>query len=351
MRGEVGPGKQGHLSHTLTRLAAQATGARSTCLDRMICPGEHGCVSDRACQVAVVGAGPAGMTAGVYLARAAVPTVVITQDIGGQAAWGPEIENYLGFRFISGVELVNKFYEHLSQFPQIRQEFGRVQRVRQEGNDFVLESDAGEWHTQAVIWAAGRSPRKLGVPGETEYLGRGVSYCSTCDGPLFAGKRVVIAGGGNAGFASAVHLKDVAQAITVLEVRDEVAADAAYQRRLAEGGKAQVLTGTRITAIHGNGGGVAGVSIENVHTGEKRELDTQGVFVEIGSLPNSEPVVDLVELNAVREIMINCRTETRTPGLFAAGDVTDVPSKQIIVAAGEGAKAALAAADYLVRKD
>jgi len=304
-----------------------------------------------ALQALVVGAGPAGMTAGVYLARAQIGALVLSQDIGGQAAWGPEIKNYLGYRVISGVELVNRFYEHLSSFPQVRQEFAQVKQVvRQDDGRFLVTADGTKYLAEAVVYAAGRSPRKLHVPGETEYLGLGVSYCPVCDGPLFPGKRVAVAGGGNSGFAAAVQMCSIASHVTVIEVADQVPAAADYQRRLAREPKAEMLTATRIVEILGDQGGMTGLRVENVHTGEQRELEVQGLFVEIGSEPNSGPVADLVKLTATGEIEVTPDCKTSVPGLFAAGDVTNVPEKQIIVAAGEGAKAALSAVDYLLRK-
>lgn len=300
--------------------------------------------------VLVVGCGPAGMTAGVYLARAQLTCLVITQDIGGQAAWGPEIENYLGYRMISGVDLVNKFHEHLRTFPQIHQEFGQVRTVRALDGGFEVDADGATYRGRTMIYAAGRSPRKLQVPGETEYLGLGVSYCSVCDGPLFKGKRVVVAGGGNAGFGAAVQMTSIASHVTVVEVMPQCPAEAAYKHRLQREQNVDILTGVRITEIIGDAGGVQAVRLQTVATGEERELPAQGVFVEIGSVPNSGPVADLVQRTPGGEIEINCSCETSHPGLFAAGDVTNVVAKQIIVAAGEGAKAALSAVEYLVRQ-
>jgi alkyl hydroperoxide reductase subunit F len=294
----------------------------------------------------ILGAGPAGMTAAVYAARKQIDVLVITQNVGGQTTWSSDIENYLGFRLISGPELVAKFEEHMSTFG-IPREFARVTRLTRPGPAFRVETeDGGTFTARAVIVATGKSPRTLGVPGEKQFTSRGVTYCATCDGPLFAGKNVAVVGGGNSGLDAAIQLMKICPKVYIVEVEEKLRADEVMvsQARAAE--NVEILTGTSVTEILGDQF-VNAVMVTS--GGEARRLDVEGVFVEVGLIPNSDLVRGVVRLNPIGEIPVDCAARTGIPGLYAAGDVTDVPEKQIIIAAGDGAKAALGAYSYLVR--
>ncbi len=288
------------------------------------------------------------MTAGVYAARKQLDCLILTSDVGGQATWSSGIENYLGYVYITGAELVQKFEEHLKAF-QITLEYAKAVCV-DHGNDAftVVVEDGREFAARAVIVATGKSPRLLGVPGEKEFQGRGVTYCSTCDGPIFAGMDVLVVGGGNSGLDSAVQLMKICPKVYLVEQDSRLHGDEILQKRIAEAGNVEVLTGTDVVQIHGDAF-VNAVTLRSRDTGQTRVVEVKGVFVEIGLVPNTQFISNLIALNKYGEIPVDCGARTGIPGLFAAGDVTDVPEKQIICAAGDGAKAALGAYSYLVR--
>lgn len=292
----------------------------------------------------IVGAGPAGITAAIYAARKRLDTLVVSRDIGGQAAASWDVENYTGYQFITGPELAAKFKEHLDRFGLPVHEGETVRRVARAQTGFTVETDRDTYTARTVIVASGRSPRKLGVPGEEEFRNRGVTWCATCDGPLFAGQRVAVVGGGNAGFDAALQLLKIASAVTIIEVSDRLRADPIMVEKARAAG-AEVLLSTTVERILGDRF-VTGIEVSSA--GTKRLLPVEGVFVEIGSTAVSD-FVEEAPRNAAGELVVNQRCETGIPGLFAAGDVTDVFSKQIVVACGEGAKAAIAAAEYLSR--
>ncbi len=296
----------------------------------------------------ILGAGPAGMTAVVYSARKQLDVLVISDDIGGQAMWSSAIENYLGFIMISGADLVLKFDEHVRIF-SVPQEFTRARHVSRHGGLFRVETeDDRVFHSRALIVATGKSPKLLDVPGEKEFRGRGVVYCATCDGPLFAGKTVAVVGGGNSGLDAVVQMMKICPRVYLIDIESKPRADEVVVRQAREAPNVDILPNTCVNRILGEDF-VTGIEIENVDTGEKRTLDVDGVFIEIGLAPNSACVQDLVRLNPIGEIPVDCAARTGVPGLYAAGDVTDVPEKQIIIAAGDGAKAALGAYSYIVR--
>ena len=293
--------------------------------------------------IIVIGAGPAGITAGVYAARKRMKLVVVTIDIGGQTALSGEIENYTGYQFISGPELTEKFEEHLKQYDIELKQGERVTGLEKRGGIVRVTSDAGEYEGKTLVIASGKRPRELGVPGEKEFRGRGVTYCATCDGPLFAGKDVVIIGGGNSGLDAALQMIRMAKHVYLVEVAEELRGDPIMREKVTASDRTTVLTGTRVKEVAGEKF-VSGITVES-KDGEKT-IPVQGVFVEIGLIPNSQ-FARGVEKNEAGEIKVTPRNETNVPGVFAAGDVTDVPEKQIIVAAGEGAKAAITAFRYL----
>ena len=299
-------------------------------------------------ELIVIGAGPAGLAASVYAARKQLKTLLISTEIGGQMNWTLNIENYLGYQFIEGPELIDKFQAQVSQFP-IDQKIGnKVSRLKKIRNSIEVISEAGDkYKSKAVILATGKRPRKINVPGEIELTGRGVSYCAICDGPVFSGQRVAVVGGGNSALEAALDMVKIAKHVDLVSLTP-LTGDAILIKKLDKAKKLSLLTEYQTEKIEGETL-VDGMIIKNLKSGKSKRLDVTGVFIEIGLEPNAEPVKGLVELNKLGEVRVSCACETNVPGLYAAGDVTDVPEKQILVAAGEGAKAALQAHRYLQR--
>ncbi|HEY90712.1 MAG TPA: FAD-dependent oxidoreductase [Dehalococcoidia bacterium] len=296
----------------------------------------------------VIGGGPAGLAATVYAARKQLNAVLISQDIGGQMNWTLGIENYLGYQFIEAPELISKFQSQVDQFP-IDQKIGdRISQIVKANGGYEAVLENGDRHqSKAVIMATGKKPRMLNVPGEKELGGRGVTYCAICDGPIFTGQRVAVVGGGNSAVEAVLDMEKIAEHVDLVSLTP-LTADPVLTNQLTEGEKLNVYTEYETVRIEGDPL-VDGIVIKDSKSGEEKRLDVTGVFIEIGLIPNSESVKDILELNKAGEISINRSCETALPGLFAAGDVTDVPEKQIVIAAGEGAKAALGAHRYLQR--
>jgi NADH-dependent peroxiredoxin subunit F len=299
-------------------------------------------------ELIIVGGGPAGMTAAVYAARKQIKALLVSKDIGGQVVTTSWIENYMGYQYIEGIELMDKFEQQLKKFPIETRQGVEVTGVQISGRSFKLDTGSGaSLETQAVIIATGKKPRRLNVPGEKELLGRGVSYCSVCDGPLFSGEKVVVAGGGNSSLEALSDLLKVADRVyAVMEVG--FTGDAVMIEKVKNDSKLAIFPEHRVIEIKGLDK-VEETIIQSIKTGESQVLASRGVFIEIGLIPNSALVKHLAILNTAQEIDINCKCETAIPGLFAAGDVTNTPEKQIIIAAGEGAKSALQAHRYLQR--
>ena len=296
----------------------------------------------------IVGGGPAGLAASVYAARKQLNTLLISIDIGGQVNKTLGIENYMGYQFIEGPELIDKFQTQMSQFP-IDQKIGvKVSRLEKLEDGFEAISEAGDkYQAKAVIYAAGKSPRKLNVPGEAELTARGVTYCAICDGPVFSGQRVAVVGGGNSALEAALDMVKIAEHVDLVSLTP-LSGDAILIDKLSTAKNLSIFTEYQTEKIEGQGF-VNRMLIRDLKSGERKRLDVTGVFIEIGLTPNSAAVSGLIELNKRGEVPINCSCETTIPGLYAAGDVTDIPEKQIVVAAGEGAKATLQAHRYLQR--
>jgi alkyl hydroperoxide reductase subunit F len=293
----------------------------------------------------IIGAGPAGIAASVYAARKKIDFLVITKDIGGQAAWSADVENYPGYQFITGPDLVLKFQEHLRQYDLQLKEAEEVIELEKRDKIIYIKTTKAGYETKTVIIASGKRVKKLGVPGEEEYQNKGVAYCVTCDGPLFAGKDVAVVGGGNSALDAAIQLMNIANKVYLINITDRLTGDAVMQEKIQNNQKVMVLNNTRVESIAGDKF-VTGIQIDM--QSNKQTLQVKGVFIEIGLMPNSW-FARAVEKNGRSEINVNCANETNIPGVFAAGDVTNVPEKQIVIAAGDGAKAALGAFRYLAR--
>jgi len=298
--------------------------------------------------VIIIGGGPAGVAAGIYAARQKLETLLITKSFGGQMARkAVAIENYPGFAEISGFELVQKFEKHLKK-QKIDIEKNTVRKVKKNGQTFsVLTKDKKQFQSKAVIIASGADPRLLEVPGEKKFIGHGVSYCITCDAPLFTGKTVAVIGGGDAGFEAALGLSLYAKKIYILEFGEKIIADEINQERAKKTGKVEVIVQASLKKIQGKKF-VESIVYQDRKTKKLQVLEIEGVFVEIGSQPATAFIKGLVDFNEKDEIVVDAKTsQTKTAGLFSAGDVDNIPYKQIVIAAGEGAKAALSVVNYL----
>lgn len=294
----------------------------------------------------IIGAGPAGITAGVYAARKRMNLLVITKDIGGQAAISGDVENYTGYQFISGPELAVKFEEHIRKFSVELREDEEVTEIKKREELISIKTNKASYTAKTVIIASGKRARELDVPGEKEFKNRGLTYCATCDGPLFSGKEVAVIGGGNSALDAVLQLMNIANHVYLINIASDLTGDKIMQEKVEKSKKVTIASRAKVTAVLGD----KFVNALKIKRGEKEEvIAVQGVFVEIGLIPNSA-FISAAEKNELNEIKVNYRNATNVPGIFAAGDVTDVPEKQIIIAAGEGSKAALSVFRYLAEQ-
>ncbi|HEX75870.1 MAG TPA: FAD-dependent oxidoreductase, partial [Dehalococcoidia bacterium] len=296
----------------------------------------------------IIGGGPSGMTAAVYAARKRLNTLLLSKDLGGQVNWTLGIENYMGYQFIEGPELMQKFEEQVKKFPLDVKIGQGVSSLAQISGGFETRADGGEtYQAKAAIIATGKRPRPLNVQGEEKLRGRGLTYCAICDGPLFAGMKVAVIGGGNSALEAADDMVKIADHVYLVSLTP-LTGDQILIDKVKGANNLTVFLEHEVLEIAGEKF-VGGIRIRDLKSRQERELQVSGVFVEIGLIPNSELTKGIIAVNRLGEIEVNCANETGMPGLFAAGDVTNVPEKQIVVAAGEGAKAALQAHRYLQR--
>ena len=299
-------------------------------------------------ELIIIGAGPAGMTAAVYTARKKLNALLLSHNVGGQVLWTSGIENYMGYQFIEGSELMQKFQEQVKQFPIDMKVGGKVSHVSPIDGGFEVETDKGEnYQAMAAIIATGKRPRQLNVPGEEKLRSRGVTYCAICDGPLFAGENVAVIGGGNSALEAAADMVRIAEHVYLVSLTP-LTGDQILIDKVRAAKNLTMFLEHEVLEIKGESR-VEGIKIRDLKSKQEREIDVNGIFIEIGLIPNSDPFKGIVHLNRLGEIEVNCANETSVAGLYAAGDVTSVPDKQIVVAAGEGAKAALQAHRYLQR--
>jgi len=294
----------------------------------------------------IIGAGPAGITAAIYAARKRMNFLVIAKDVGGQAALSADVENYTGYQYVTGFELAKKFEEHMREFKIEVRDGEEVVEVKKKGEVIDVRTGRGAYESRALIIATGARPRTLNVPGEREFKNRGVTYCATCDAPLFADMDVAVIGGGNSALDATLQLMKIADKIYLININPSFRGDEVMIEKVKASDKVTILYSTKTLEVLGDKM-VTGLRAER--EGKQEILNVRGVFIEIGYIPNSDFVAGLVERNERGEIVVDDRNRTNIPGIFAAGDVTSVPQKQIIVAAGEGAKAALGAYEYLAK--
>ena len=301
--------------------------------------------------VTVVGSGPAAVSAAIYAARKGLNVAMIGVKIGGQVLDTNEIENIIGTVLTTGAKFAETLEKHLKEHEIAFKEGHLVKEIKEDGKDKILVTDDGKsYKTKTVIVATGAKPRSLNIPGEAEYVGKGVHYCSTCDGPFYKGLNVAVIGGGNSGVEAALDLSGIAKSVTLIEFMPELKADKVLQEKLAEQSNIKTILNSATVKVNGNEF-VESIVYKSRETDEEKILNVEGMFVEIGLSPRSEVVKDLVETNKIGEIVINPENNsTSVAGIFAAGDVTSIRQKQIIIAMGEGAKAALGAFEYLITK-
>ncbi len=302
----------------------------------------------------IIGGGPAAVASGVYAARKRLKTLLITESFGGQSIVSADIQNWIGEPHISGFDLAKKFEEHVRAYPDILEvktpEKAVAVRKTGDGNFEVQTEDGTIYQGRAVMLASGARRRKLGVPGEAELDGKGVAYCSTCDAPIFSGKRVAVVGGGNAGLEAVVDLFPYASKIFLLEYGDVLKGDPVTQDEVRKNPKVEIIFNVESKAVLGDKL-VTGLRYLDRKENIEKTLELDGVFVEIGSVPNSEPVKELAELDKYGQVVIDSKHGTTSvPGIFAAGDVTDDPYKQNNISAGDAVKATLAAYAYLLKR-
>jgi len=293
--------------------------------------------------VAVIGGGPAGSAAAIYTARKGLKTVIIAERIGGQVKDTKGIENLISVPYTEGPELSAKLAKHIESYDIKVLEHRRLEQARlNEGNLLILNS--GEFlKAKSIIVATGAKWRELNIPGEKEYIGRGVAFCPHCDGPFYKGKDIAVIGGGNSGIEAAIDLAGMVKSVTVFEFLPELKADKVLIEKLESLDNVTIYKNVQTTEVVGNGEKVVGLKYKDRETNEIQQIDLDGIFVQIGLLPNSAFIKDVVETNRFGEIVIDEKCRTSVKGVYAAGDVTTVPYKQIIVSMGEGAKAALTA--------
>ena len=297
--------------------------------------------------VVIIGAGPAGMSAAVYTARKNLSTLVISGDIGGQVATTNEVDNYPGMPGITGPVLVDNFSAHMNRYEVAQLTGERVESIAIKQRCKIITTSGGrEIHARSVIIATGANKRKLNIPGEKEYAGNGVVYCATCDGPLFKGVPVAVIGGGNSGLEAAIEMAAITPQVYLLE-RGELRGDQILQDKISAAPNIETLTHVEPLELIGDES-LEHIKLRSLKGGAERVLDVNGVFVEIGLTPNSGFVLDLLDTNERGEIKVDAKGHTGVRGIFASGDVTDSKDKQIVVAAGSGATAALGAFEYLV---
>lgn len=308
--------------------------------------------SKEAFDVLVVGGGPAGSSAAIYAARKGIRTGVVADRFGGQVLDTLSIENFISVKETEGPKLAQALEQHVKQYDVDIMNLQRAEKLVPAGENGLAEvhlANGAVLKSKTVILATGARWREMNVPGEKDYKAKGVCFCPHCDGPLFKGKRVAVIGGGNSGVEAAIDLAGIVAHVTLLEFDSILRADAVLQRKLHSLPNVTVITSAQTTEVTGDGQKVNGLAYKDRISGEVRKVELEGIFVQIGLLPNTDWLKGTIALTPRGEIEVDAKGQTSVPGVFAAGDVTNVPYKQIIIAMGEGAKASLSAFDHLIR--
>ncbi len=296
----------------------------------------------------IIGGAAAGLPAALYAARRKLNTLVLTQDTQGQTGTATLIENYPGFLKIPGMELMAKFMEQAKN-AGANIVFDKVKTLKKSGDDFEIETTTSKYSAKSVIISAGKTPRTLGVPGEEKLKGRGVSYCATCDGPFFKGKKIAVVGGGNTALEEAEYLSKIAEKVYLIHRRSDFRAEEAVVHHIKKIKNIEFVLDSIPKEIKGENN-VEAIVVENAISGDKKTILLDGIFVSIGYVPKTEWIEGFVKLDDYGQIIVNEKCETSKKGVFAAGDITNIRDKQTIIAAAQGVTAALSAYDYLVGK-
>ncbi|MBD3247755.1 thioredoxin-disulfide reductase [Candidatus Falkowbacteria bacterium] len=296
----------------------------------------------------IIGAGPAGFTAGIYAARREMKTLIIGATMGGQMLWASEIENYPGFKSIKSFELVNKMKEQAESFG-VEIKTDEVKRIEKERDVFKVHTEKESYEAKTVIAALGASPRRLAIPGEEEFKGRGVTYCANCDGPFYKDKVVAVVGGGNSALDAAEIMGKIAKKVYLIHRNEEFRAFETLIKQVQEKENIKCLLNSEVKEIIGEAK-VNKIKVLNNKTNEEKEIELNGIFIEIGHIAEVDLVKDFVDIDEQNEVIVDEKCATKTPGLYAAGDITQIPYKQITIAAGQATIAALAAYQYIQLK-
>jgi alkyl hydroperoxide reductase subunit F len=303
--------------------------------------------------VLVIGGGPAGAAAAIYAARKGIRTGIVTERFGGQVLDTMSIENFIATSHTEGPKLVAQMEQHVGDYDvdvmNLQRAAALIPAKSEGGLHEVKLASGASLRARTVILSTGARWRQMNVPGENDYRNKGVTYCPHCDGPLFKGKRVAVIGGGNSGVEAAIDLAGVVAHVTLIEYEGDLRADAVLQRKLASLSNVRIITSALTIEVEGDGEKVTGLKYKDRNTDALHEVALEGIFVQIGLVPNTEWLKDSIALTPYGEIEVDHRGETSRPGIFAAGDATTVPYKQIVIAMGDGSKAALSAFDYLIR--
>ena len=304
-------------------------------------------------EVLVIGGGPAGAAAAIYAARKGISTGIAAERFGGQVSDTMGIENLISVPYTEGPKLVSAMEQHVNEYEVDIMNMQRAEKLipaaQPGGLHEVKLANGASLKSRTLILSTGARWCQMGVPGEEEYRNKGVAYCPHCDGPLFKGKRVAVIGGGNSGVEAAIDLAGIVGHVTLIEFGDQMRADEVLQKKLRSLDNVKIITSGQTTEVVGENGRVSGLNYTDRTTGEAHHIELEGIFVQIGLVPNTEWLKGDIELSRHGEIIVNDRNETSIPGVFAAGDATTVPYKQIVISMGEGSKAALSAFDFLIR--
>lgn len=299
--------------------------------------------------VIIIGAGPAGLTAGIYAGRRALKTLILSLDVGGQIINTPDIENYPSQDLISGPDLAAKMFTQAQKFGaeiRIGQEVNSIER---SGLTFVVKCNSDIYEAEAVVLAFGKTPRKLDIADSDKYLGKGLSYCATCDGPFFKGKNVAVVGGGNSALDAVNYLSSICEKVYLIHRRDQFRGDEVEVENLKKKSNVEFVLNSAPSGLVG-AETLEAVKVKDVNTGEEKEISVSGIFVEIGYEVRADFVKNLVNVDGQNQIIMDQEGKTSAEGIFAAGDLTQTPFKQIVIACGQGAVAALSAYDYIQKK-
>ncbi len=297
----------------------------------------------------VIGGGPSALSAAIYLGRYKKKTLLITDNFGGLAAVAGKVENYPGYTEIDGFELISKMVDQVKSQSSVEiKQGGCVENINKSRGIFTIKTKSAKYSGKSIIISAGKQPRKLGFEGEDKLIGKGLSYCATCDGPLAKGKEVIVIGGGRSATEAAIDLSAIAKKVKIINIGSELSGEKVTLDKLNSNGNVTTVNDAETKKIVVDKGYIKGINYKDNLTGKMQFISGQMIFVEIGQIPNSKPFINLVKTNKTGEIIINPKTnETSMRGIFASGDITDVEFKQIIIAAGEGAKAAMALNRFL----